>query len=257
MAAEERRGPGGMLGRTSDKNVHQLERAGSLAAGAALAGLALWRRGWTGVALALAGGDLLWRGASGNCWCYRLLGINTARTGAGRRAVIRHRESIKVERSITVERPVADLYRFWRQLETLPRFMDHLESVRTVDDQRSRWVAKAPAGRTVEWEAEIITERENELIGWRSLPGSEIATAGSVRFAPATGGRGTVVSVSLAYDPPAGPLGAAIARLLGEEPALQLQNDLRRFKQVMEAGEIATNEMQPAAVRELQGAVQR
>ncbi len=242
MAAADRRGPGGWLGRTSDKNVHQWERAASVAARAALSGLALWRRGWTGVALALAGGDLLWRGLSGNCWCYRLLGVNTARTGAGRRAVMRHRESIKVEHSVTVDRPVEELYRYWRRLEHLPRFMEHLVSVHELDGHRSRWVAKAPAGRTVEWEAEIISERENELIGWRSLPGSEVATAGSVRFAPATGGRGAVVAVSLAYDPPAGPLGAAVARLLGEEPARQVADDLRRFKQVMETGEIATNE---------------
>jgi uncharacterized membrane protein len=122
--------------------------------------------------------------------------------------------------------------------------MDHLESVTVQDDKRSHWVAKAPAGTTVEWDAEIINEKENELIAWRSLDGADVDNAGSVRFSEATGGRGTVVKVSLEYDPPAGIIGSLIAKLFGEEPSQQVQEDLHRFKQVMETGERPTTEGQ-------------
>jgi uncharacterized membrane protein len=143
-----------------------------------------------------------------------------------------------------VNRPAAELYRYWRNFENLPKFMDHLESVRTTGEKRSHWVAKAPAGTTVEWDAEIINEKENELIAWRSLENADVDNAGSVRFQEAPAGRGTEVRVSLEYDPPGGMVGAAIAKLFGEAPDQQIQEDLRRFKQVMEAGERATTEGQ-------------
>jgi uncharacterized membrane protein len=123
--------------------------------------------------------------------------------------------------------------------------MDHLESVRILDGKRSHWVAKAPLGTSVEWDAEIINEEANELIGWRSLEGADVPNAGSVRFRPAPGGRGTEVRVNLEYNPPTGKLGAAFAKLLGEEPERQVEEDLRRFKQWMEAGEIPTTAGQP------------
>jgi uncharacterized membrane protein len=111
---------------------------------------------------------------------------------------------------------------------------------------RSHWVAKAPAGTTVEWDAEVYNEKENEMIAWRSLEGSQVDNAGSVHFTPAPGGRGTQVRVVLKYDPPAGVIGAAVARLFGESPAQQIDEDLRRFKQLMEAGEVATTTGQPS-----------
>jgi uncharacterized membrane protein len=143
---------------------------------------------------------------------------------------------VKVERAITIDRPAHELYAFWRDFENLPRFMEHLESVTVIDATRSHWIARAPVGQRVEWDAEIHNEVPDELIAWRSLPGSEIANAGSVHFTPAGGG--TEVRVVLSYEPPAGRLGDAVARLFGEAPAQQVQDDLRRFKQVMEAGEV-------------------
>lgn len=157
-----------------------------------------------------------------------------------------NRISIRVRKSITINRPAEELYGFWRDFQNLVRFMKHVESVQVTGDKRSHWVAKGPAGKRVEWDAETIEERPNELIAWRSIEGSTVENSGSVRFEPATGGRGTVVRVELEYYPPAGLLGATVAKLLGEEPKGQLEEDLRRFKQLMEAGEIITTEGQPA-----------
>ena len=145
---------------------------------------------------------------------------------------------IKVEESVTINRPLLEVYRFWRNFENLPRFMDHLEAVTVIDDTRSHWVAKGPAGTKVEWDAVIHNEVADELIAWRSLPGSEVNNAGSVHFTPTPDGTGTDVRVVLSYDPPAGKLGAAVAKLLGEEPSKQVADDLRRFKQVMDSGDV-------------------
>jgi uncharacterized membrane protein len=131
------------------------------------------------------------------------------------------------------------VFQFWRNFENLPRFMDHLESVTVVDEDRSHWVAKAPAGTRVEWDAVIHNEIENELIAWRSLPGADVNNAGSVHFASHEQGNGTTVTVVLSYEPPAGKLGEAVAKLFGEEPSNQVADDLRRLKQVMEAAEPA------------------
>jgi len=147
-------------------------------------------------------------------------------------------QGIKVEESVTINRPVLEVYRFWRNFENLPRFMDHLESVTVTDDTHSHWVAKGPAGSRVEWDAVIHNELEDELIAWRSLPGSEVNNAGSVHFTATPDGTGTDVRVVLSYDPPAGKLGAAVAKLLGEEPSQQVAEDLRRFKQVMDLGDV-------------------
>ena len=157
------------------------------------------------------------------------------------------RDTHVVEQSVTVDRSPGDLYRQWRDLAQLPRFMKHLQAVEMVDARRSRWKAKAPLGRTVEWEAEIVDDVEGERLAWRSLPGSQVFNAGAVRFTPAPGGRGTEVQVSFQYAPPAGKLGALAGKLFGEEPQQQVAGDLRRFKQMMEAGEIPTIEGQPTA----------
>jgi uncharacterized membrane protein len=146
--------------------------------------------------------------------------------------------AVHVTESLTIRRPRHEVYGFWHNFENLPRFMAHLESVQVLDNRRSRWKAKAPAGATVEWEAETIEDRPNELIAWRSLPDASIPNSGSVRFKDAPGNRGTEVQVELRYDPPGGKIGALIAKLFGEEPQQQVKGDLRRFKQVMETGEI-------------------
>ena len=152
---------------------------------------------------------------------------------------VRHgRRPIRVERVVTINRPIDEVYQFWRTFENFPSFMRHLESVETTDPRRSRWRAKAPAGRTIEWEAEILQDRPNEWIAWRSVEGSELDNSGSVRFERAPGARGTEVRVQLQYTPPAGALGRTIAKLFGEEPDQQIREDLIRFKQLMETGEI-------------------
>lgn len=155
-------------------------------------------------------------------------------------------DGIRVGKSIQVNRAPEAAYCFWRNFENLPRFMFHLEEVKVIDGRRSRWVAKAPAGPRVEWDAEIVEDIPNELIAWRSLEGSDVENSGQVRFERAPGGRGTIVRVALEYLPPGGRLGAALARLFGKEPGEQAAEDLRRFKQLIEAGDIVTTEGQPA-----------
>jgi uncharacterized membrane protein len=140
--------------------------------------------------------------------------------------------------SITVNKEPAEVYRFWRDFRNLPRFMTHLESAEILSDKRSHWVAKAPVGKTVEWDAEIIEDKPNELIAWRSLESSEVDNSGIVYFKDAPGGRGTEVHVRINYNPPGGFLGAEIAKLFGEEPEEQIKGDLFRFKQVLETGEV-------------------
>jgi uncharacterized membrane protein len=211
-------------------------------AGLLLAGLAKQNR--AGALAALAGGALLVRGASGHCPVSARIGRNTA--SANTRVALGGDRGVHVKESVTINKPVAEIYSFWRNLENLPRFMDHLESVRSTGPQRSHWVAKAPAGMHVEWDAEIINETENKVIGWRSLPGSQVTSAGSVNFDDAGPERGTRITVHLQYEPPAGRLGALFAKLFGEEPSQQIHEDLRRLKRLLEAGEVPTTEGQPS-----------
>jgi len=147
-----------------------------------------------------------------------------------------------VRAAVTVNRPRDEVYASWRQLENLPRFMRHLVDVREIDANRSHWTAKAPGGANVEWDAEIVDDRPNELLAWRSVEGSQVHHAGTVRFKDAPGDRGTEVIVEMAYDPPGGPIGLMVAKLFGEEPEQQTHDDLRRFKQVMEVGDVVVSE---------------
>ena len=238
-------------------NVGRIERWISLVAGGALAAYAIKRRTPAGGMAALAAGELMYRGATGHCHMYQALGINhadghaseygtgvIADRGSDTRRRLGGRRGVHVEESVTINRPVAQVYRFWRNFENLPRFMRHLESVAVREEGVSHWVAKGPAGTRVEWDARIINDVENKVIGWQSLDGSMIATAGSVNFDET--GRGTVVRVNLQYNPPAGKLGSTVAWLFGEEPTLQIHEDLRRFKALLETGEIPTIDGQPS-----------
>jgi uncharacterized membrane protein len=226
------------------RNVGGTERWASMAIGTGLllAGLAKRRR--AGTLTAVAGGALLIRGASGHCPVNSAMGRNTATDNA--REALAGGRGVHVKESITIGWPIDELYRFWRNLENLPRFMEHLESVRITSNDRSHWVAKAPAGMHVEWDAEIINEVENQLIAWRSLPGAQVTSAGSVNFDDAGEDRGTRLTVHLQYEPPAGKLGALFAKLFGEEPSQQIREDLRRLKRLLEAGEVPTIEGQPS-----------
>lgn len=142
--------------------------------------------------------------------------------------------AIHVSKSVTIDRPVSEIYRFWRNLENLPRAMSHLESVRQRPDGRSHWVAKGPAGSKIEWDAETLIDRENEIISWRSVKGADVPNEGTVRFRDLGNGQKTEVKVSLTYHPPGGAIGAAVAKLLGEEPSQQVGDDLRRLKKELE-----------------------
>jgi uncharacterized membrane protein len=215
-------------------NVGEFERWLSLAAGGLLALDGIRRFNFAGLLELAAGGALIHRGWTGHCELYRGLGIETADTPHGPRASVAAGTGLKVEHVIIVNRPIAELFTFWRNFENLPRVMRHLESVRGKGG-RSHWVTRGPVGMKLEWDAEIVNEKVDELIAWRSLPGSAVSTAGSVHFRTAPGGA-TEIQIVLKYDPPAGRFGAAFARLLGDAPEQQIRADLRSFKQYMETG---------------------
>lgn len=183
-------------------------------------------------------------------------GITALDAACARRGTARTKGPLQVRASITINKPRQEVYRFWRELENLPSFMVHLDSVRTIDQRRSRWKAKGPIV-DLEWEAEIIDERVGDLIAWRTVPGTGVSTAGLVSFTDGPGGRGTVVDASLEYGAPGRKLAAAVARMFGEHPEQQVRDDLRRFKQVMETGEVLRSEGSPEGHRALRQLHQR
>jgi uncharacterized membrane protein len=203
------------------------QRWAPLAGAGALAILAASKKSKTGVALALTGGFLAHYFTNG--------------AGASRK--------FHAEASFALNTTPDKAYQMWRNFENLPLFMRHLESVKVKGERRSEWTAIGPLGRQVTWEAEIIDEKTNEWIIWRSLPGSDLSNAGSVEFRTAPGGRGTIVTAVMDYEPPAGALGRAFATLLGKNPQFALREDLRRFKSLVESGEIPTIEGQPHGPR--------
>jgi uncharacterized membrane protein len=214
-------------------NISDTERWSSLITGGALVLAGLSQRSLKGALVALAGGTLVYHGAKSQTSLSDKL---TEATGLNK--------TIKVEKTVTIQRSPDELYRFWRQLENLPTFMKHLKSVTQITPTRSHWIANAPLGTAVEWDAEIITEQENQWIAWTSVEESEIDNSGFARFKPSPDDRGTEVKVVIEYNPPGGAIGAAIATLFGEEPEQQIGDELRRFKMLMETGEIATTEGQ-------------
>jgi len=219
-------------------NVGNAERWVSLGVGSALlANGALGKH--FGLLSFLTGGYLLYRAATGHCPLYQALG-----TGAGQpqgpNAVIPADHGVKVEDAVTVNAPVGDVYRFWRNLSRLPEIMSHLKEVKETDATHSTWVARGPLGTSVKWDAEIVADTPNQVISWKSLPGADVDNTGSVHFRAAPGGRGTEVRVSLKFDPPAGQLGSLVARLFGENPQQQVRDALRRFKEIIETGEVPT-----------------
>ena len=158
-----------------------------------------------------------------------------------------------VGKTVTINRPRAELYAYWRDFSNLPNFMENLVSVEMLDHRRSRWVVKAPAGKTVEWTAAITEEIEGELIAWASEEGADVPNSGRIDFRDAPGGRGTWVSATILYDPPAGIIGKVIATMFQREPAIQARRELRRFKQLMETGEVATAARTRKQIDEEQG----
>jgi len=212
------------------RNINDFERVASCVGGAALFAYGVSQRTLPGLLIGLIGGAFVYRGATGNCSVYDSLNINTRGKERGRG--VPDNKGVKVEERIIINRPREEIYAFWRKLENLPAFMKHLESVTVRDERHSHWVAKAPVGQTVSWDAEIINDHAPTMIAWQSLPGADVQNAGSVWFEPADGG--TEVKVVLEYNPPGGVLGAAVARIFGEAPGVQVREDLQRLKERLE-----------------------
>lgn len=222
------------------RNISDTERWLSLAGGAGLTMYGLSRGRAAGWILAGLGALLVRRGMRAHCDVYQALGISTAGTAGDTRQALGGTAGVIVDESVVINRPISELYRFWRNLENLPRFMSHLESVERITDTLSRWRAKGPMGSSVEWNAEIINEVPDRVIGWRSIEGSDVVSAGSVNFEESAVGRGTRVRVRLQYSPPGGKFGDALARFFRVDAATEIREDLRRFKQMVEEGQTTT-----------------
>ena len=223
--------------RTSGPSVEQVRRWGALAAAAALIGYGVSRRSVPGLLLAASASPLAWRGLTGR-WPAGLESLVSS-SGETRHALSGPR-GIYVRESIRLECPVDEVYRFWSRLENLPTFMRNLAEVTDLGGGRSHWVARGPGGVRVQWDARIINEIQNKVLAWKSLPGGDVVSAGSVTFEPARGSdTGTWLTVTLQYQPPAGKFGRLVAGAFGREPSQTIYEDLRRLKQLLEAREIA------------------
>jgi uncharacterized membrane protein len=217
-------------------------RVATIAAGSVLTLAGLSKGGVIGIAAAAVGGNLVYGGVTGSSPLHRALKINQVSTD-GASASLKHGQESKTERSIIIDKPRDEIYRFWRDFTNLPRFMPTVQSVRVDGDRRSHWTMTGPSG-LIEWDAEIINEVENDLIAWRTLDAT-INNAGTVTFTDATGGRGTMVRLVINYQPPMGVLGAVAAKILPQDPAKVAGETLRRLKQYLETGEVMTSEMRP------------
>jgi len=225
-----------MAGDRTGTEVSDTERWGSLISGGAMVLMGLRERSLRGALMALAGGSLAYHGVMGQKSLQETI---TEATGIDK--------PLRVEKTVTIfNKSPEELYQFWHNFANLPTFMKHLEAVTVINETRSHWVAKAPLDKKVEWDAEIINDQPNHLIAWASVEGADIENSGFVRFTPAPPGRGTEVKVVMEYSIPGGKLTATIAKLFGEEPEQQIGDELRRFKMLMEAGEIATTKGQPS-----------
>ncbi len=211
-----------------NSRLRRIEPWASYIGGGALTAIGISRKSFAGAALAAAGGFLIYRAATNGQ---------------------RQPQQVHVQRSFTIMKPVAEVYRYWRNFQNLPNIMTHLESVEVRDNRRSHWTALGPMGLKVEWDAEILDERENEFIVWRSVEGATVENRGSVQFFSTVNGEATEISVAIDYAPPAGMVGAKFAQLFGRNPEQQVREDLRAFKALMEAGEIPTIEGQPHGKR--------
>ncbi len=229
----------------SAANVGQAERWASLLGGGVIALAGLRRGDSVGMAAALVGGLFFYRGITGHSPIYDQLDVSTASRGSerGLAGLVRSGE-VHLESVTTIDASPEELYSFWRNFENHPRFMSHLESVTPYHDGRTRWVLKAPLGRILAWDTEVTEERPGEYLAWRAVESSDLTHEGSVRFRRATGERGTVVQMKMDITPPLGPAGAAVGKLLEGATETQLRADLKKFKQLMETGEIATTEGQ-------------
>ncbi|MEJ7679392.1 MAG: YgaP-like transmembrane domain [Segetibacter sp.] len=215
-------------------NVGKVERVASIAVGSALLFKGLQNEEKkSGIAMAIAGGYLIFRGATGYCPAY---------TVAGKKKLPDTVKNINIMTKLTVNSPRQEVYDFWRKLSNLPLFMEHLDRVEVIDDKRSHWVAKVPGGLgKIEWDAEIVKEIDGELLGWNSLPHASINNAGKVEFRDADE-HGTEITVLITYRAPFGDVGEGIASLLNPTFKKIITKDVKNFKRYIEAGDIATIE---------------
>jgi uncharacterized membrane protein len=218
-------------------NVGDAERYGSMLGGAALVAAGLSRRSLPGLFLAALGGLFVVRGLGGHCKLYDSIGVSTADTG---RPGVPHGTGSKVEKTLLIKRPAGEIFNFWRNLGNLPTFMQNVQSVHVLDNRRSHWVVSGPVGHPLEWDAEIVNEHPGEMISWQTLPGADVQSAGTVRFTPAEEGKSTNVRVILEFHPPAGAVGASIARFIGHDPGTQLERDLTRLKEFLESRNVVS-----------------
>jgi uncharacterized membrane protein len=225
--------------RTIERNLTDAERNIALFGGGSLVAYGLLRKNWTGVALAAFGTGLVVAGITGKSSAGRP--IRTMLKGTGKNVSIPYESGIHVDETVRINRSAADLYQFWRNLKNLPVLMRHIDSVEIIDERLSRWKAKGPVGLSIQWNAEIINDIQDKIIAWRSIKGSMVDCAGSVRFEPALNGR-TDVIVTLQYHPPAGEIGVALAKLFGQDPTKHIREDLRRFRELMEKGVVSVSE---------------
>ncbi len=205
-------------------NVSDPERVASAAGGAALFIYGLRRHDPVGIGLAALGGALFYRGVSGHCH------VREAVAEAGREAGL-----VSVQKAVTISKDPQEAFEFWRNLENLPRFMDHLQSVTVIDGRHAHWIAKGPYGKTLEWDTEIVRETKGRLIEWRSVSGADVETSGSVRFSKRQNGRGTKVHLSFRYEPPANGVATVLSKLFGSRPERRVEQELHKFKTVIEA----------------------
>ncbi|AQG82658.1 SRPBCC family protein [Spirosoma montaniterrae] len=233
-------------------NIGETERYISVGGGALLTTVGLKTGGFGGLMLTALGGYLVYRGATGYCAVSHSLNRDTSEEKT-------ETDVLEISKSLTINKPRAEVYAFWRKLENLPKFMQHLESVTEHDNKRSHWVAKVSTGNkiaralpAVEWDAEIVEEDENSRIVWRSVPGATVDNSGEVRFVDAPGNRGTEVHATIKYRAPEGIVGEAVLKLLNPALKQMVKEDIRRFKRLLEAGEIPTLEGQPSG-REKEG----
>ncbi|HBJ38358.1 MAG TPA: cyclase [Planctomycetaceae bacterium] len=229
----------GLCDQHAQPNVSSGERWVSMLAGGGMVVCGLMQRSRWGAVSLLTGASLLYRGLTGHCAAYESLGIDTAAADRSHSGV-RGGHGRKITWAIQINRDPHDLYDHWHKLENLPKMMRHLKSVKSTGERKTHWEAYAPMGQMLTWDAEIVTDRAGEVIAWRSLPGSQVDTAGSVHFKRSSHGVGTDLTVSLKYDPPGGQLVARLAHLLGQGLEEEVEEDLRIFKQMIETGEVAT-----------------
>lgn len=225
-------------------NVGRIERWLSAIGGGALAIYGLRRLDLKGLLMGLAGGELFFRGISGHSYIYQALDMTTVEESPSTRKSLPGK-GIRVSRSVTIERSAQDLYRFWRDVENAPQYMLNLESVTTTDPRKSHWVARLPGGKTIEWNAEITDDQPGRLIAWRIKGKSLVGRQGQILFEPTNNKRGTVVTTEISFPRLRGVLG----KMLAYVPEQIAHENLRRFKELMEAGEIATIKGQPRGQR--------